>query len=110
MLALLRSSSLISSLAKEVRIWQASLRLPTAYCRLLTFFVVLLTAHGLLPVARAQSPDPVDVVKIETDLVNLNVSVFDHKSNKPKVLDQRDFAIFDEGTPQEISFFAAADT
>lgn len=90
--------------------YRASFRLLTAHHPLLTVFVLLLTAYCLPSAARAQSADPVDVVTIDTDLVNLNVSVFDHKSNKPKMLEQRDFAIFDNGKPQEISFFAAADT
>ena len=85
-------------------------RLPTAHCSLLTVFVLLLTAHCSLLTVFAQSADPVDVVTIDTDLVNLNVSVFDHKSSKLKMLDQKDFAIFDNGAPQDISFFAAADT
>ena len=82
----------------------------TVHRPLFTFFVLLLTAHSLLLTARAQSAEPIDVVTIDTNLVNLNVSVFDHKSNKPMMLQQRDFAIFDNGRPQEISFFAAADT
>jgi len=59
--------------------------------------------------ARAQVPEP-DVIRIDTDLVNLNVSVFDRKQTQtPVVLEQKDFAIFDNGSPQEISFFAASD-
>jgi VWFA-related protein len=77
---------------------------------LLTLIVLLLTAHFSLLTVCAQSADPVDIVTIDTNLVNLNVSVFDHKSNKPKMLAQRDFVVFDNGAPQEISFFAAADT
>jgi VWFA-related protein len=98
---------------------RAPLRLLTAHRSLLTafgprslltVFALLLTAHCSLLTARAQSADPIDVVKIDTNLVSLNVSVFDHKSNKPKALEQKDFTVFDNGAPQEISFFAAADS
>src|SRR6185436_6785263 len=94
----------------DVIINRASLELLTAHRSLLTVFAFLLTAHCLLLTVSAQSPDSVDVVKIDTNLVNLNVSVFDHKSRNPRTLEQRDFAVFDNGAPQEISFFAAADS
>jgi VWFA-related protein len=57
----------------------------------------------------AQSPEPVDVVKIDTDLVNLNVSVF-NKSRNLTTLEQKDFAIIDNGAQQEISFFASGES
>jgi len=94
----------------DVIINRASLELLTAHRSLLTVLALLLTAHCLPLTVSAQSPDPVDVVKIDTNLVNLNVSVFDHKSRSPKALEPRDFAVFDNGAPQEISFFASADS
>jgi VWFA-related protein len=57
----------------------------------------------------AQSPEPVDVVKIDTDLVSLNVSVF-NKSRNLTTLEQKDFAIIDNGAQQEISFFASGES
>ena len=59
-------------------------RLPRV---LLETCALLLTAWCILPTAFGQSPDRVDVVKIDTNLVNLNVSVFDHKSRNPKMLE-----------------------
>jgi VWFA-related protein len=94
----------------DVIINRASLELLTAHRSLLTVLALLLTAHCLPLTVSAQSPDPVDVVKIDTNLVNLNVSVFDHKSRSPKALEPGDFAVFDNGAPQEISFFASADS
>ena len=88
----------------------ASRKLLTAHRSLLAVFALLLTAYCSQLTVPAQSPEPVDVVKIETDLVNLNVSVFDHKTRNPKTLEQKDFAVFDNGAPQEISFFASADS
>jgi len=88
----------------------ASRKLLTAHRSLLTAFALLLTAHCLLPTAPAQSPETIDVVKIDTDLVNLNVSVFNHKSRNLTTLEQKDFAVVDNGAPQEISFFASGES
>src|SRR5437660_1632828 len=58
----------------------------------------------------AQTPDQVDVVRIDTDLVTLNVSVFNRTAAPaPMNLQQKDFAILDNGTPQEIAFFESSD-
>jgi VWFA-related protein len=71
----------------------------------------LLSACCLLPTVRAQTPEPTDTVRIDTDLVNVSVSVFSRHSSLPKsALEQKDFAIFENGKPQEISFFASAET
>jgi VWFA-related protein len=71
---------------------------------------LLFTAQGSVVTLRAQSPEPADIVRIDTDLVNLNVSVFNLKPTAPTVpLEQKDFAVLDNGTQQEISFFAATD-
>ncbi len=92
-----------------------SRRLPsrtllTAHRSLLPIFVLLLTAHGLLPIAAAQSPEPVDIVKVDTDLVNLNVSIFNRTPSILATLAQRDFAVLDNGSPQEISFFQSSES
>jgi VWFA-related protein len=81
----------------------------TTHRALLTVFV-LLTAHCSLLTAFAQSPEPVDVVTIDTDLVNLNASVFTNKARNPATLEQKDFAVLDNGAPQEISFFASGES
>jgi VWFA-related protein len=71
----------------------------------------LLTAHCLPHTANAQTPEPVETLRIDTDLVNLNVSVFSRNPSRPAgVLQQTDFAVFENGSPQEISFFASAET
>ncbi|HYX27815.1 MAG TPA: VWA domain-containing protein [Pyrinomonadaceae bacterium] len=78
---------------------------------------ILLTAHCLLLIlscliltGRAQSAEPVDIVKVDADLVNLSVSVSTQKSKTLKTLEQKDFAILDNGAPQEISFFASSES
>jgi VWFA-related protein len=71
----------------------------------------LLTAHCSLLSLQAQTPDPLDTIRIDSDLVNLNLSVVNRKP-APSVtqLAQKDFAVFEDGVPQEISFFASIDT
>lgn len=73
--------------------------------------LLLLTAHCPLPTVSAQTPEPTDTIRIDTDLVNVSVSVFSRNSSSPKsALEQKDFAVFENGAPQEISFFASAET
>ena len=59
----------------------------------------------------AASQDPIDTVRIDSDLVDLKVSVlgFGSTASVP-LLDSKDFLVLEDGVPQEISFFAAADT
>jgi Ca-activated chloride channel homolog len=70
---------------------------------------LLLVFVPCLPiVSLAQTPEPVEILRIDSDLVNLNVSVFNRTtSNSASSLQQRDFSILDNGVPQEITFFAA---
>lgn len=74
-------------------------------------FCLLLSAYCLPPSVRAQTTDPPETLRIDTDLVNLNVSVFSRDvSQTTAALQQKEFAVFENGAPQEISFFAAAET
>jgi VWFA-related protein len=54
--------------------------------------------------------DDVDVVRVDTNLVSFNVSVSGSRlgTEVPK-LEQKDFAVTEDGKPQELSFFAATD-
>ncbi len=73
--------------------------------------VLLLSAYCLLPSVPAQTPEPTDTIRIDTDLVNVSVGVFSrHPSSQKSALEQKDFVVFENGKPQEISFFASADT
>ena len=57
---------------------------------------------------RGQTAEDHDTVKINSDLVNLNVSVFSRKpGERVQELKQSDFVVTDDGEPQEISFFAS---
>jgi len=54
--------------------------------------------------------DPIETVRIDSDLVDLKVSVIGAPNTPVPVLEQKDFVVLEDGKPQEISFFAAADT
>ena len=55
--------------------------------------------------------DPVETIRIDSDLVDLKVSVLGFAPNTPApLLEQKDFRVLEDGVEQEISFFAAADT
>jgi len=71
----------------------------------------LLAASGAPLDLRAQTPDPFETLRIDTDLVNLSVSVFNRNSSRTVApLEQKDFAIVENGQPQEILFFASGET
>src|SRR5436190_9878057 len=59
----------------------------------------------------AVGQDPVETIRIDADLVDLKVSVLGFAPNvPPPSLEPKDFLVLEDGVPQEISFFAAADT
>jgi Ca-activated chloride channel homolog len=69
----------------------------------------ILLAFTFCSVALAQ--DTVETIRIDSDLVDLKVSVLGFPLNtQPPILDPKDFLILEDGVPQEITFFAAADT
>ena len=73
--------------------------------------VLLLTAFILsVSVREIRGQDTVETIRIDSDLVDLKVSVLGFAPNAPApLLKQEDFRVLEDGVPQEISFFAAAD-
>ena len=68
------------------------------------------------PVLQAAVPTPTptpnpedDVIKIDTELVNLNVKVVDRFNRPINNVPQSDFTIFEDGIPQQIDFFSRAE-
>jgi Ca-activated chloride channel homolog len=58
----------------------------------------------------ARTPNPEDeIIKIETELVNLNVRVVDRNNRPINNLTEREFKIFENGIPQQIEFFSKAE-
>ncbi|MGZ8843426.1 MAG: VWA domain-containing protein [Pyrinomonadaceae bacterium] len=56
------------------------------------------------------SADEVEVVRVDTNLVNLNVSVYSNKlRTRVSTLEKADFTIAEDGHPETIDFFAATD-
>ncbi len=55
--------------------------------------------------------EPTETIRIDSDLVDLKVSVLGFASTTmPPLLEPKDFLVLEDGVPQEIAFFAAADT
>lgn len=58
----------------------------------------------------AQTGEPTETIRIDSDLVDLRVSVFRLNPDDPVFpLQQKDFRVFEDGQPQEIVFFAGED-
>lgn len=62
------------------------------------------------PVAQ-QTPEAIETIRVDTGLVDLNVSVFGRDPQHPVgELQQKDFRVFENGQAQEIAFFATNST
>ena len=73
---------------------------------LLTLFLLCAVAVPCL----AQTEDPAETIKVDSDLVDLQVSVLSHDPTKtPAPLRQEDFMVTEDASPQVVTFFAAAD-
>lgn len=69
--------------------------------------MTLVLCFTLTGIARAQ--DDVETIRIDSDLVDLRVSVLGFAPATAHVLDKKDFLVLEDGAPQEIAFFAAGD-
>lgn len=92
--------------------------LISAHCLLLiAAFSIVASAQDeppappLLPSVAKQKEEEVETIRVDTGLVDLNVSVFSRDPSRPVgELQQKDFAVLENGAPEEISFFASAST
>jgi Ca-activated chloride channel homolog len=58
----------------------------------------------------AQTGEPTETIRVDSDLVDLRVSVFRLNPDSPvSALQQKDFLVLEDGKPQEIVFFAGED-
>ncbi len=66
---------------------------------------------SLIPVVcLGQIPGPAETIRVDSNLVDLQVSVVSFSRPHPlPALEPRNFLVLEDGQPQEISFFAAAD-
>ena len=61
-------------------------------------------------VVAATTDDDVDIVRVDTNLVSLNISVYGTRlRTEATQLEQKDFSVSEDGKPQEISYFAKTD-
>jgi len=75
---------------------------------LLTVSLIALSVWAI-SAAPPQEQEPPPVFKSESDLVVLHVNVFDGKSDAVPGLPQDAFRVYEDGAPQEITFFNSAD-
>ncbi len=54
-----------------------------------------------------ETPD--EIIKIDTELVNLNVRVIDRNNRPVNNLQQKDFKVSEDGAPQQIDFFSKSE-
>jgi VWFA-related protein len=74
---------------------------------LVSLLLVIVFAYYPAP---CRKQDPLETIRIDSDLVDLKVSVLGFAANAPApLLEQRDFVVLEDGVPQEIRFFEAAD-
>lgn len=71
--------------------------------------LLLAAALLLLPATRAAGQEDAETIRVETDLVNVNVAVIDRDGRFVEGLDKENFEIYDEGAKQEIGYFSGAD-
>jgi VWFA-related protein len=59
----------------------------------------------------AQTGEALETIRVDSDLVDLQVSIINHDKLKPVVaLQQEDFRVFENGEQQDVSFFATANS
>jgi Ca-activated chloride channel family protein len=81
--------------------------MPRTHCAVLYFLAILIAASAFPPTIRSQQDD--DVVRVNTDLVVLNITVTDKAGQYVPGLHLSDFTIFEDGkqvSPQFISSFS----
>jgi Ca-activated chloride channel homolog len=74
-----------------------------AFC--LALSIILLLCQGSLSQQARQTPDEQVLVRIDTDLVAVDVTVTDHQGNYMLDLKPEDFELLEDGAPRSIEFF-----
>lgn len=84
-----------------------SFRSSAAETRLLVFPVVIAALLACASTAYSQEKEPIDVVKVNTDLVVFDVQVIDKQTGRVVGdLNKEDFELSDNGVKQQISYFS----
>jgi len=67
-----------------------------------------LSTSALSGLVKTEADDDVEVLRIETNLVNLNVSVYSPRLNATiSHLEQKDFAVYENGQRESVTYFAS---
>lgn len=74
------------------------------FIKLLLLTAIVLTAFSISSLAQDD-----ETIRVETNLVTLNISVTDKNGNYVKGLRRQDFQVFDNNAPREIDEFSAAE-
>lgn len=86
-----------------------SAKVSTSIVRHFLVFIFFLSPFFFFLAARGQTVTADEAIRIDTDLVDLNVSVLSRDPSRPiGQLQQNEFAVFENGEAQEIKFFASA--
>lgn len=64
-------------------------------------------APTIKPTPRIDDPD--EIIKVDTELVNLNIRVIDRNNRPVNNLQEKEFKIFEDGVPQQIDFFSKSE-
>ncbi len=73
------------------------------------FIILVLLALGAASASPSRAQDPDDVVRVETNLVQLNVGVVDRQGRAVTNLASSDFVVYEDGVKQPIVNFQPAD-
>lgn len=73
------------------------------------FSLAALTLHSQAQQPRAQDPPPATTIRIDTDLVVVDVTATDKKGNYVRDLRAEDFQLFENGHPRKIDIFNVTD-
>lgn len=77
--------------------------------RLRPAFLIFLTLVVSAGFASAQDPNVNETIRVDTRLVSIPVIVSDHNGRYVPNLNQTDFTVLEDGSPQKIEFFAATE-
>ncbi|HEX8653539.1 MAG TPA: VWA domain-containing protein [Pyrinomonadaceae bacterium] len=84
---------------------------PGIPLRLLFLLLAVACCYPSTVWAQAKGEEGDETIRVDTGLVDLNVSVFNHDPQRAVgQLVQKDFVVLEDGQPQEVVFFASAST
>jgi Ca-activated chloride channel family protein len=90
-----------------------SLTPPSIFVAAQTPKPTLAPSSTVVPTLATPTPpridDPDEIIKVDTELVNLNVRVIDRNNRPINNIQQKEFRIFEDGVAQQIDFFSKSE-